>query len=508
MKKYIVNIFWIVTFLVGFSSCEKFLEEEPKTFLSPNFYFQSEAQINAAVNGVYTFLDDRFSSFIEIGSQTYLFFEYLPGYGIRPYSGSFEGLNQAINLNIKEDNAYVEDVWETHYKAIENCNSILEGIQGVSAEVINENTKNKLWGEVYFLRAYNYFHLVRLFGEVPLKISSTQNLSDIEQELSSIDQVYTQIEKDLLTADSLMANNSWASVEGRVAKGAVKSLLAKVYLTMAGYPLQKGADYYQKAYDQANAVVSSSQFYLFDTYTALRDVANENTGEYIWMIQRQRQYAGSPVHFNMLPYPQPNPPISAAGAYGGALAPAQAFYDSYPEGDKRTEEKAFYYTQHESSDNPDVIVELDRPHIYKFWDEEAAETGQSGKNYPLIRFADVLLVMAEAKAQLDGGSTNDASAIDAYFQVRSRAMPDESRPGVISVNDVLKERLWELCFEGKTWFDMLRTRKAFNVTTGNIVDMIGYTAPFHPEGHPFDEEDLLLPYPLREKRLNPNLTRN
>lgn len=508
MKKYILNISWSLIFVFAFSSCEKFLEEEPKTFLSPDFYFQSEAQVTAAVNGLYTFLGNHFSSFIEIGSQTYLFMEYLPGYGVRPYSGSFDALNQAINLNIREDNVYIEDIWETHYKAIENCNSVIEGIQGVTPEIINQDLKNKLWGEVYFLRAYNYFTLVRLFGPVPLKLTSTKNLTDIEQELSSVEAVYAQIEKDLLTADSLMVNNAWASVEGRVAKGAVKSLLTKVYLTMAGYPLQKGNEYYQKAYDQAKAVVSSNQFYLFDSYAALRDVANENTGEYIWMIQRQRQYAGSPVHFNMLPYPEPNPPISAAGAYGGALAPAQAFYDSYPDGDKRTEEKGFYYTQHESLDNPDVMVDLGRPHIYKFWDEAAAETGQSGKNYPLITYADVLLMLAEAKAQLDGGTTSDPDAVDAYYEVRNRALPDEPKPSSITVNDVLKERFWEIIFEGQTWYDMLRTRKAFNVTTGNIIDMIGYTTPLHPEGHPFEEEDLLFPYPLREKRLNPNLTRN
>jgi hypothetical protein len=508
MKRYIIKISWLVAFLVTFSSCEKFLEEEPKTFLSPDFYFQSEAQVNAAVNGIYTFLDDRFSGMIELGTQTYLFLEYLPGYGVRPYSGSFDALNQAINLNIKEDNSYIEAIWETHYKAIENCNSVIEGIEGVSSEIINEDRKNNLWGEVYFFRAYNYFNLVRLFGEVPLKLSSTKNLSEVEQELSSIDAVYSQIEKDLLTADSLMVNKSWASVEGRVAKGAVKTLLAKVYLTMAGYPLQKGSEYYQMAFDQAQSVIASNQFYLFDNYAAQRNPANENTGEYIWMLQRQSQYAGSPVHSNMLPYPEPEEPISAAGAYGGALAPAQAFYDSYAEGDRRTEEKGYYYTQHEALDDPGTIVELGRPYIYKFWDEAASVSGNSGRNYPLLTYADVLLILAESKAQIDGGSTNNAEAIDAYYEVRGRANPDEGKPNLLSVNDVLKERFWEICFEGHTWFDMLRTRKAFNVTTGEIINMIGYTAPLHPEGHPFEEADLLFPYPLREKRLNPNLTRN
>jgi hypothetical protein len=508
MKKYNLNLSWLIFFIVIFSSCEKFLEEEPKTFLSPDFYFQSEAQINAAVNGLYTFLDDRFASDIGSGTNTYLFFEYLPGYGDRPFGGSNTNINQAINLNIKEDNSYVENIWETHYKAIENCNSIIENIEMATPEIIGEGAKNKLYGEVYFLRAYNYFNLVSAFGEVPLKLSSTKNLSDVVQELSSIEDVYSQIVKDLLTADSLMVDNTWASVEGRVARGTVKSQLAKVYLTMAGYPLQKGTEYYQKAYDQAKAVVGSSEFYLFDSYADLRDVSNENSGEYIWMMQRQSQYAVSPVHSNMLPYPEPTEPISAAGNRGGALAPSQAFFESYTAGDKRTEEKGFYYSKHASLNNPGNIIELGRNYIYKFWDDDAAQSGMSGSNYPLLTYADVLLTLAEAKVQIDGGTTNNMEAINAYFEVRIRANPDELKPSILSINDVLKERFWEICFEGHTWYDMLRTRKALNPTTNDIVNMIGYKTPAHPEGHEFKETDLLFPYPLREVRLNPNLTRN
>src|SRR5690606_22194413 len=113
----------------------------------------------------------------------------------------------------------------------------------------------------------------------PLKLSSTKNLSDTEIALSSIDAIYAQIEEDLLNAGTLMVNNSWSNIEGRVARGAVKSLLAKVYLTMAGFPLQGGNEYYQKAYEQATAVVASNQFYLFDDYSGSREVANENAGE-------------------------------------------------------------------------------------------------------------------------------------------------------------------------------------------------------------------------------------
>lgn len=506
MKKYILNISWLLAIAVIVGSCNSFLEENPKTFLSPKYYFKTEKQIIAGVNGLYTFVDDLFDGDIEVGTQNFIFLEYLSGYGIRPRAAGSLYLSQAMNLSVTEENNHVENFWRSAYIAIENCNGVIAGIESAAGVEIAEDTKNKLLGEAYFLRAYNYFNLVRLWGEVPLKITVTTDLSSVQIPLSSQEEIYDRIEKDLVRADELMAKSPWTSTDGRVTRGAVKSMLAKVYLTMAGYPLQKGTEYYQKAYTTAHDVYASGQFRLFDDYAALRDPANANAGEYIWMIQREQQYAGSPVHNDMLPYPEPAKAISANSAFGGALAPAQSFYDSYPEGDLRTAEKGYYYTEHEAADGSGT-VQLDRPYIYKYWDSAAASSGKSGQNYPLLRYADVLLMMAEAKAQADGGTTSDADAIDAYYRVHNRANPNDAKPAQVTVNDVLKERFWELCFETQTWYDMLRTRKALNVTSGLIVDLVGYEAPGHGEGCKFEEADLLFPYPLREKRLNPNLKR-
>jgi hypothetical protein len=502
MKRIYSNISWLIAIVVIATSCDAFLEEKPKTFLTPESYFKSEGQIVAAVNGLYTFLDDIFNGDIEINSQTFMFMEYLSGYGERPRGAGTQDMAQAFMPNVTNNNSYVEKMWETAYKAIENCNSVIGGMESMGDGIISEDRKNVLLGEAYFLRAYNYFNLVRLYGPVPLKLSSTSNLSDVQIQLTPIADVYTQIVLDMTKADELMKNSAWTNTSGRVTKGTVKSFLAKVYLTMAGYPLQKGNEYYQKAYDTAKEVYQSGAFGLFGTYAELRTV--ENSGEQIWSIQREANNAGSPVHTCMLPFPAPAKAISANSALGGGLAPTQLFYNSYPAGDKRTEEKEFYYTECEALDGSGM-VSLGGPYIYKFWDSNAAISGKSGANYSLIRYADVLLMMAEAKAQIDGGTTSDADAVNAYFAVRSRALPSESKPSSITVSDILKERFWEICFEGHTWYDMLRTRKVLNVTTGQIVDMIGYQTPAH--GSAFEEADLLLPYPIREQRLNPNLKR-
>jgi hypothetical protein len=368
--------------------------------------------------------------------------------------------------------------------------------------IISENRKNELLGEVYFLRANNYFNLVRLWGPVPLKLTSTSDLSEVQIELSSIENVYTQIESDMTKASELMKNSAWTNTSGRVTKGTVQSMLIKLYLTMAGYPMQKGNSYYQKAYETAKAVSQSGAYRLFNNYSELRTV--ENSGEHIWSIQREATNAGSPVHNCMLPFPAPEKAISANSAMGGGLAPTLLFYNSYPAGDKRTQEKAFFYTECEAQDGSGM-VSLGAPFIYKYWDAGAASSGRSGQNYPLIRYADVLLMMAEAKAQSDGGTTSDADAVNAYFAVRNRALPSEAKPSSITVNEILKERFFEMCFEGQTWYDLIRTRKALHVNTGQIVDMIGYQTPSHVNA--FKEADLLFPYPIREQRLNPNLKR-
>lgn len=503
MKNRYSNICGLVAFVVIATSCDAFLEEKPKTFLTPDLYFQNEGQVVAAVDGLYTFLDDIFNGDIEPGTQTFIFTEYLSGYGERLRGSGTQDLAQANNLTVADNNGYIQKFWETGYKAIENCNSIMEGIASMGEGLLSEEKKNEQLGTVYFMRAYHYFNLVRLYGPVPLKLSSTSDLSNVEIKLTSVEEVYNQIDLDMIKAGELMEKSAWANADGRVSKGAVKSLHAKIYLTMAGYPLQKGTEYYQKAYAKAHEVYTSTAFHLFDTYEELR--TKENTGEHIWSIQREADNAGSPMHGNMLPYPVPVKAISANGTYGGALTPTMLFYNSYPDGDKRTEEQAFYYTEHEALDKSGV-VQLGRPYLYRYWDDEAATTGKSGANYTLLRYADVLLMMAEAKAQADGGTTTDADAIDAYYAVRSRALPTEAKPSSLKIDDILKERFWEICFEGQTWYDLLRTRKAFHVVTGQMVDMIGYQTPGH--GAAFKESDLLLPYPIREKRLNPNLVRD
>lgn len=272
---------------------------------------------------------------------------------------------------------------------------------------------------------------------------------------------------------------------------------------MGGYPLNKGQAYYQKAYDKANEVIQSGQFSLFANYSDLRNPNNYNSGEHIFMIQHDETTISNIMHFSLMPYPEL--PVTIQPSYGGAMAPAASFYNSYAPDDQRIKEGNYYYTEHPQYGNSSNLIKLPMPYIYKYWNDQAEISGRDGSNFPLIRYADVLLICAEASATLNGSSTSDPAAVAAYNKVHQRAFPAAPAVAAVALDDVLKERYWELAYEFQTWFDMQRTRKAFDVDNHKIVSLIGYKAPLHDRA--FTEADLLWPIPLTEVQKDPGLSK-
>jgi len=487
----------VLLILAVLTSCSKFLEEEPSGSLSMAHYYKTVEQVSAAVNGCYEGLATPFVENIGVSVSPVYSLEYITGYSRRPRPSGFED-DQFLRLEKLDDaNSRLQGWWVATYYPVENCNSVIEHVSVTT--LVDEVTKQRYLGEAYFLRAWYYFQAVRLFGDIPLKLATTKDLNDVKIRRSPKEAVYEQIVKDLIMAEN--SGLPWVDPSGHVSLGAVKSLLAKVYITMAGYPLQKGMPYYEKAYTKAMEVVDSHQFSLFEQYSDLRNPAVQNTREHIFMIQRHPTVAVSNIHGAYLPYPVE--PVSIQPAYGGAMAPTQAFYDSYANDDGRKQEQAFFYTKYPRYGYPAEMIYFASPYIFKFWDSDAEKTGRSGANFPLIRYADVLLLCAEAKSHIDGGTTSDAAAIDAYYAVHHRAFPTAAKPAALDTDDILKERYWELCFEFQTWYDMLRTRRAFNVESGHMTDLIGYKAPNHTRA--FNVNDLQFPLPLAEVQKNPDL---
>lgn len=494
MKRFIIILFIAALF----GSCKKFLAEHPSGFLTTSGYYTTTDQVRAAVNGTYAGLNSLFSSNLGVAESNIFPLEYITGYSVRPRALSVGDEGHFLLLdNITNQNVFLEPYWTATFYPLENCNSVIANL--TPSTVVTEDTKRAWLGEVYFLRAWYYFQIVKLFGDVPLKTTPTTDLSDIKLGKSPQEKIYEQIVDDLQTAEN--AGLPWTDASGKVTLGAVKSLQAKVYLTMAQYPLRKGGAWLQKAYDKSLEVINSHQYSLFKAYADLRDPAKQNTGEHIFMIQHNANNLPNIMHFSLMPYPEV--PVSVINNEGGALGPHMDFYHSFDDADIRGQEKQFFYTHMRNADDTSQIVALPQPYIYKYWDDLAEKTKRSGANFPLIRYADVLLVCAEAKCLLDGGSTHDPAAIDAWFAVRRRAFPSAAQPAILSFDDVYKERFWELCFEFQNWYDMARTRKAFDVANNKIVDLVGFHAPNHIR--PFTEKDLLLPIPYTELLRDPLL---
>ena len=499
MKRNITSVILCFVALVAMTaSCTKFLTEEPKTFVSPQDYYNTEEEMASAVVGCYSGLSCILDGLVGFSMNANVLFEGLTGYYDRlgangsnlkamgfelPYDRTSEGING--------------NIWKGYYYSIENCNATIAAIESKDETcTVPQAKRNAFLGEAYFLRAYYYYRLVTAFGPVPYKTTPTSGVADSQLAPDTEDVIYDGIVADLLKAEEMLAGQALARPDGHAGLGATKALLAKVYLTMAGYPLQK-KECYAKAYEKAKEVVASGAFTLFDDYAKLHDQAYENTGEIIFSLQRDADFAGNNMSYFLAPV---EPSICANSSNGGAYVPTASFYASFDDADAR--KSAFFFSEYNG-------VAFERPHLFKYFNasSKCVDEGKDGLDYTLIRYADVLLTLAEAACA--GGTTSDAAALDAYQLVHGRAFAGSVKPSQISADEVFKERIFEFCGESQNWFDMTRTHKAWNANTKTVVGMMGYSPDGHAtvNGHAFTEDDVYLIYPTREVRYNPNLVR-
>jgi hypothetical protein len=476
-------------------SCSDFLEETDKSNFTLENYFTRPEHAASVVNATYQSLNPIMTS--GFGGGPWMMIEFSTGLADTELGQAQNSIFVRSLIN-NSDNGYGQTYWTTYYRGIANANLAIEKIPEIE---MNQAAKNRLLGEARFLRAYYYFHLIRIFGQIPL-ITNVIDLTSPEMypEPASIEAVYNQIVEDLTVAETMGLPNR--DVSGRVAMGAVKSMLASVYLTMAGHPLQKGAQYYQLAATKANEVIQSGEFSLFNDYNDLRKVELKNQGENIFMIQFAAFIIPNTVQQAILPY---NRGISAYNAETGGIFANRDFISTFEEGDKRVKEKQFFFTEYTTRTNRNQMMPLGDYYLWKFFDEEAQlRTTSSGLNWPVYRYAEVLLTYAEAINEASGPT---AEAYQAVNLVRRRAeLPDLAGLSKDEFRDaVLKERWHELCYENKTWFDMVRLRKALNLGTNEFEPYVGHQFSYGPT---VSARELLFPIPTAEVRNNDKLSQN
>jgi hypothetical protein len=504
MKRSNLKIFNIVL-LIAISiaaGCTKWMVEVDKdpTNLSPDSYYTLPGHADAAIASAYA--QTRFiGGGAGIFATNFSMLELVTGTA-RTETGQNTDLNNLLGLSYNGENVFVSNWWNGPFSVIAQANLVLDKVPGIQ---MDEAVKKKILGEATFLRAWAYFYLVRLYGDVPLLTTPIYSATDekVYASRTSKDSVYAQIVDDLKAAET--AGLPTTDAGGRASLGAAKALLAEVYLTMAGAPLNKGQEYYTLAAQKAGEVTGYS---LFPDYNSLHDEAKENIGEQIFMIQYLGGVANNDMQTHMLPNFKD---VSAYDTEVGSTVPSGQFFNTFEAGDKRVvDREGFFYTSYYDK-GFEALKNLGAPYVFKHFDINANGTlgkkgsTTSGLNRMNIRFAQVLLTFAEAANE--AAAAPPQAAYDALKAIRDRAGLTTPAIGTFTKdsfrNLVLAERWHELCYEGITWFDMVRLKKGYNFTTKTFENFVGYKLV--ESGAVLEEKHLLFPLPTIEMQNNPNL---
>ena len=491
IKKYLILA---IASLFIFSGCSSFLEEPDRSNFTKENYFTKPEHAESIINSIYENMRNVLGG--GFGGAPWMMLEFATGLA-NTELGQAQNSIFVRNLVNNSDNAYGQTYWTSHYKGIGNANLAIAKIPEIK---MDEIAKKKFLGEARFLRALYYYDLVRIFGSVPL-ISEPIDLGskDLYPEPASIENIYKLIESDLLEAEK--SGLPFRDASGRVSIGAVKSLLSSVYLTMAGFPLNKPENF-AKAAEKALDVINSNQFTLFASYDDLHLASRKNSVENIFQVQYLENILPSNWQTSIIPY---NQGISNYTDETGAIFVNKEFVESYEKGDKRAAEKQFYYSSYSLRGNRTQTRNLGGYYLFKHFDVLAqTSTTSSGLNWTLLRYPEVLLTYAEAANEAGGPS---ATVLNAINLVRKRA----ELPALEGLSkDQLREAIWrerfyELSFENKTWYDMVRLRKAFNVSTKKFEAYVGHKFSYGPI---LAEKELLFPIPTAEIRNNSKLKQN
>ena len=253
--------------LVTFSSCGDFLDEDPKGQLTPEKFFLTEDDLTASVNALYERIN-------QTQSWTNPMYPQWQGDDITANPGSNKQACAALDAFASEGaNKGVTDAWNLHYSVIKAANLIVNGAGNVNG---SQEKKNVAFGNAHYWRAYSYFYLVRVFGKIPI-ITNT-DINQLDAQPAEIAEVYEMIVKDLKDAiNELPTKYDYEparlfDVDVWVTKQAAQSTLAAVYMSMAGYPLNKGTEYYKLAAEQAKDVIDNNHTYGFILNPDWKDV--------------------------------------------------------------------------------------------------------------------------------------------------------------------------------------------------------------------------------------------
>jgi hypothetical protein len=481
----------ITAMVLTISGCKKYLDKVPLDSVNTSNFFQTADDAVNAVNACYQPMQRPKLYNLRMWTS-----DIFAGNSVTGAGGGTDGIETVEEANFTTDasNAGVLDLYRGPYPGILYCNLVLKNVPSIKMDTV---LRNRIIGEARFLRANYYFILVRYFGDVPLILEpQSPASSDYYPARAPAATIYQQIIQDLKSAITLLpARESYTGSDvGRASKGAAIATLAKVDLTLGDYtdvvPLCQQ--------------VTAMGYKLNTNYADNFNPATKNSPESIFEIQ----YSGNTLYgfFDDLnqaswtsTYMGPRNTNFVGGAYGWNQ-PTQEFVNSYEAGDLRKDLTILYKGCPDFYGNVyDSSYSTTGYNVRKFLVPTAVspQYNTSAENFPALRYADVLLMEAEAMNEL--GQTAPAAA--PLNLVRERAGLPDIATGLSQDNfrtAVLHERRMELAFEGQRWFDLIRINKGQYGL--DFLHSIGHTNAA--------AKNLLLPIPLLEIQANPNLRQN
>lgn len=480
MKK-IITFLLSVTILV---SCTE-LEVTPDSFITEENFFKTQDDAVASVTAVYASLSIDPGEQSLFGRNLYFLTDMASDYAAAGVSATNPQVRALSSLTHDATSDRVQVAWRQIYNGINRANIAIDNIPKVNG---TEVVKTRLINEAKFIRALLYFQAVRLWGGVPIVLheATSINVESLKSKRETVDAVYAQIISDLTDAESLPKTYA-ANEAGRATSGAAKAILAKVYLTRKDWP---------NAILKSNEVINGGYGYaLFENFADIFNKAKKNGKEHIFSVQFEPNQAGNGSSGSTF----------QATSFTGFTATEPAdiisdvalFYDIYAEGDTRRDAS---YVKQLPNPATGTLFTFPKPIFKKYLDlTNIATPSNVAINFPVIRYADILLSLAEATNEQSGPT---AEALEAVNQVRRRAFgkaistPDATVDLVgltnVQLRDAIREeRKKEFVQEGQRWYDLVRwgilVSEVKKVTAKNSVS----------------ERNNLYPIPQSERNIDP-----
>jgi len=471
MKK--INILLIIIAFTMPACHDDYLTIFPETNLSSATFFQTESDFEQAVNGAYEPLRDIFNDRAWLLGEMHSDNTY---YARNVLFGATEQQEDIADFAIPSDggvttNTHVTNQYRLDYQIIARTNQILTTIDDVEFDA---NAKDNLKGQALFLRGFAYFELARYFGSVPLHLTPVTEREEAALPLSSEQEIYGQIVQDLEQAAQLLPPKSQQEA-GRATSGAAKTMLANVYMVQ-----QRWAE----AESLLKEVVNSGEYDLMPDYVEAfsTSTGNKNNIESVFEVQFREGPDGLNGNFINRFMPRPMSAEELVTITGtsnpqplngeGNNIPTPNLITAYEKGDPRRDISIGYITIEGS-----FWADKNYPYVKKFAHPHSLH-GNHGMNWPVYRYAEVLLLLSEAL--MEQGKNGEAETY--LVMVRERVGLGPYQGDLREA--IYRERRVELAFENKRWFDLVRTGRAIETITAYGEEVkANPQVYYYPEGY-------------------------